>query len=231
MRKSILCITTFILLATATPLHARWIGEMQRDYSSRLEKKRISREGIEVQRDVREERRLNVKESRSRILPTENIVENPDQNFAVRASIRARRLNQSFRQGEGLRVPRTEAVKSLTTKAKMDVRMDARRRADIGSIFNVLVQYVANPSLEGADIIPTSSTEICKSNAIDCGELADLDDLIVGSELVGFPMDPAVDQNAIGTGYYVEKTTGPGLKLKAPLGNGGRGIIVEWKKP
>ena len=50
MRKSLLFITAFVFLTTATPLHARWIGELQRDYSQRLEKTRISRESIEAQR-------------------------------------------------------------------------------------------------------------------------------------------------------------------------------------
>lgn len=234
MRQSFFFITAFIFLTAATPLHARWIGEMQRDYSWRAEQARISREGIQAQRDARAAQRLNARDARatrSRFALEANIVEDPNQNFAVRASVRARRLNDRLKLGEGLRLQRSEAAKSVTTKAKTDVRTDARRRADLGSILQVLIQYVTNPSLEGADLIPTSSTEICKSNATDCSGLVDLDDLLAGSELAGFPVDPGADPASKGTGYFIEQASGVALKLEAPLGNGGEGIIVQWTKP
>lgn len=230
-RTGILFIAAFILLASATPLHARWIGEMQRDYSLRLEQERISREGIQAQRDARAAQRLNVRDARSRFALETNIVEDPNQNFAVRASVRARRLNDRLKLGDSLRLPKTEALKSITTKTKSDVRMDARRRADLGSILNVLIQYVTNPSLEGAGLIPASRAEICRSRATNCDGFINLDDLIVGSELAGFPVDPGADPGSRGTGYYIEQAAGTALKLEAPLGNGGEGVIMQWTKP
>src|SRR3989344_6817321 len=235
MRKIILFTVAFVFLFSSAPLHARWIGEMQRDYSSRLEKTRISRESIEAQRAARAELRLNARDARaarSRFAQEANIVEDPNQHFAVRASVRARRLNDRLKMGDGgLRLPRTGSGKSITTKAKLDVRTDARRRADLGSILQVLIQYVTNPSLEGAGLIPTSSTEICRSKATDCSGFVDLDDLIVGSELSGFPVDPSADSASKGTGYYIQQTSGTSLTLEAPLGNAGEGMSVQWTKP
>ena len=235
MRKSFFFITASIFLATATPLHARWLGELQRDYSWRAEQARISRENIEAQRAARAELRLHARDARtarSRFAQEANIVEDPNQNFAVRSGVRARRLNDRLKMGDGgLRLPRTGSGKSITTKAKLDVRTDARRRADLGSILQVLIQYVTNPSLEGAGLIPTSSTEICRSKATDCSGFVDLDDLIVGSELSGFPVDPGAGSASKGTGYYIQQTSGTSLTLEAPLGNAGEGMSVQWTKP
>src|SRR3989344_2817145 len=53
MRKSIVFIMTIVFLTPITPLHARWIGDMARDYSWRLEQDRVSRESVSSARERR----------------------------------------------------------------------------------------------------------------------------------------------------------------------------------
>ena len=65
---------TIVFLTPITPLHARWIGDMARDYSWRLEQDRVSRESVSSARERRIQERKE-KEGYADKLTQANIVE------------------------------------------------------------------------------------------------------------------------------------------------------------
>lgn len=227
--KYSLFLTLVLFLAIPQVTSARWIGEMARDYSERIELNRISRENIAAQREEAQQRRFTIRvNTRTRVVPPDQELD-PEANFAVRSSIRDRRLQLHMKQqGNKVHAAKTAEERSPYVQSISNARFDARRRADLGLLLDIIRQYLVNPSLPGANSIPTTRSEICRTEIPDCSGLINLNDLLVGSELQRFPLDPQVAPDAKGTGYFIQKIDGPGLRLDAPKGMGEQGVKVEW---
>jgi len=95
----------------------------------------------------------------------------------------------------------------------------------------VLILFVADPSRDFADLLPTEKTEICRTQAPTCDHTVRLDDLLIGSGMRSFPMDPSLGMEENGIGYFVEKVGEKVLRVSAPAGDGGEGIEMEYTAP
>jgi len=232
MRKTLL-LFVLVLILPPHPVAARWIGDMARDYTWRLEQERISRDSVSSAREKRiQERKENAlrEGSRSRLIP---LRKDYDENEALlrRSALRTQRLRNIQVRGATARVIRTSEERERFDDVRMRARFDARRRADLSQILDVLILFVADPSRDFADLLPTEETEICRTQALTCDHAVQLDDLLMGSGRRSFPMDPSLGMEGNGTGYFVEKVGAKGLRVSAPAGNGGEGIEIEYTAP
>ncbi len=232
MKKGMIIFLAWCLLFAPFTIHARWIGSMARDYSKRTELERISRENIAEQRQEALDRRLMIRTStRTRFAPVGEEID-AEENFAVRSTIRYRRLQLRMKeQTNAVRAAKTLEERTPYVQSISNARFDARRRADLGLILDIFRQFVVDSSLPGASLLPTTRTEICRSDVTQCSGLINLNDLLVGSELQRFPLDPEVAADSKGTGYFVQKIEGPGLRLDSPRGMGEAGVEIEWILP
>ena len=214
------------------PMYARGLGSYSRDYSLRLERQRVERERIESLREARIQGRLKsrtrtvIKRTSTRALSTNERLERRKQ---ARAHLDQRRRSRI----EDRKMVRTWEQGARNLKDRSDWRLDARRRTDLGSILEIFSRYLYDPDLPNADLLPDSEKEICKTQSIDCNGL-DLDILITGRGMKVFPHDPETKRTDPGTGYTVQKTLSGGvlgILMKAPKGNGGEGVEIDWKCP
>lgn len=215
-------LTFFFLLFFPFVSHARWIGEYARDYSWREEKARIARDAIAAQRaEHLEARKTRRTETRTRNAPTKEQQPAP--------AVTNRRDEMLLLRLE--RLKNTTSVRRGEVDIQSSLRMDARRRSDLQHIINVLMPAMLDAASAQYSLIPVVRTEICKTIVPECGVLVDLDEIIRGSELASFPVDPEVSGDAPGTGYFVQKISANGrigLAVDAPRGNGGERIRLEW---
>jgi len=224
---------TIVFLTPITPLHARWIGDMARDYSWRLEQDRVSRESVSSARErriqERKEKELRAG-GRTRLVPLQKDY-NETEALLGPAALRTKKIQRLQARGSAARVLRTSEEKERYLDTRTEARYDARRRSDLGLLIDILMPFVLNPKREYADQLPTTKSEICRTNAASCTGFLRLDDLLTGSELRGFPADPSADPEENGTGYFIIKIGSTKLRLSAPLGNGGEGIEMESSAP
>lgn len=234
--KKLIAILIIFPIILPLPMYARGLGEYARDYSSRLERQRVERESISKLREARIQKRLSTrqqtrsrtvkKSSSSRVLNTKERLERRKQ---ARTILRQKRWSRI----EDRRMARTKEERAENIKDHFDWRLDSRRRADLGSIIEIFSRYVYDPDLPNADLLPDTEKEICRTRVEECGGI-NLDALITSSGMKAFPHDPQKDRLEPGTGYFVKKTLSGGvlgLLMKAPMGNGGKGVEIDWKCP
>lgn len=218
------------------PMHARGIGDYARDYSARLEQRRLERERIGELRRARINERLKARRktrSRAVIKKTATGILSTEERLNRRKKARAMLEQKRWARIEDRRIARTRKEGAENMQDRAVWRLDARRRVDLGSIIEIFSRYVYEPNLPNADLLPTSEKEICRTRVMECGGV-NLDKLIIGSGMKVFPHDPEIERLAPGTGYSVQKTSSGGvmgLLMKAPKGNGGEGIEIDWKCP
>ncbi len=112
---------------------------------------------------------------------------------------------------------------------------NAQRRVDANTILNAVYQYAIDNSgsLPGPGSIATSADcagvaahEICKTDAVSCTGLVDLDDLTANETyLVALPSDPT-GSSTNGTGYHIAKSANSRVTLCAPSAEQGASISV-----
>jgi len=233
MKKLIASLIIFTIIFPLSAI-ARGLGDYARDYSARLERQRVERERISSLRDARIQKRLSIRQqARSRTVKkrSSSRVLSAKERLERRKRARIHLEQKRWSRIEDRKMARTWQEKARNVKDHTDWRLDARRRADLGSILEIFSLYIYDPDLPNADLLPDTEQEICKSNAVGCSGL-DLDVLITGRGLSAFPYDPGVGQLDPGTGYFVRKTSSGGvlgLLMKAPMGNNGEGVEIDWR--
>ena len=84
---------------------------------------------------------------------------------------------------------------------------NSRRRADVAAILNAVYHYAVIGKHGLPITITPTATEICKTGAVSCLGLVNLDVLTTQSDIVYIPMDPLCPKvcNPNGVGYTVAK--------------------------
>lgn len=228
--RTLLLFLSFLVLPLVA--HARNLRDYTQDYSVRSTGEHVDRP-VMTERTVKQADRslsegtasLRLQQLQERLAKSSMSSED---RFRLRHNARADRL-RDFQQmtKADFRLTRTEEAQTAREQERNVLRLEARRVGDLRSILYLLMKFVANPDLRGAELLPSDLMEICKTGYPTCPGGVNLDVLLAGSEFVAFPVDPENPEDALGTGYSVQKIAGNKLRLSAPLGNRGEGLQLE----
>lgn len=94
---------------------------------------------------------------------------------------------------------------------------NTQRSVDVNTILNAVYQYSLDNDGDLPANITATETEICKTEAVNCTGLINLDELTLDQEyVVKLPVDPrATNEN--GTGYTISKTANDRIRVNAPI--------------
>ncbi|OGC38603.1 hypothetical protein A2V54_02020 [candidate division WWE3 bacterium RBG_19FT_COMBO_53_11] len=117
-------------------------------------------------------------------------------------------------------------VEVIRPDEKLAATRNTERRADVNTILNAVYQYALDHSGQLPSAIKDIPLEICKTNAEDCSDLADLSVLTKDEKyLYALPVDP-IGESADGTGYEILRTPGGRVNVIAPYAELGIKIDV-----
>ena len=107
-------------------------------------------------------------------------------------------------------------ILAINPKKQLGDSRNTRRQADVNTILSSVYQYYIDNSTTTTLGIPSSETEICRTDANTCTGLIDLS-LITEHEkyLTAIPTDPTGNTEN-GTGYIILRTINGRIKVTAP---------------
>ena len=227
--KRFIASAVLLVLIFPSASQARWLGDYARDLESTLE-----RLNTKIENDDTRERRLLLREERlkARTYSGKRGLQLSESANTVAERLEARRKLRILRRDElnkheGMNRVFTRTERARNLDVQDDVLNDRRRRADMRQIIEVLQKLATGTGGFVESGLPDSLTEICKTNALSCANLLDLDYTLDGERLQEWPSDPDVAREENGTGYFVGVGTGA-LTINAPRGSNGDGVSVEW---
>lgn len=116
-------------------------------------------------------------------------------------------------------------ILALNPARQLGATRDAERRVDVNTILNATYQYIIDNNGLPASITSTS-TEICRTNAVSCSGFIDLSVLTTQEKyLISIPVDPS-NTSVNGTGYFIKATANGRITIEAPDNETEGDIIV-----